>query len=108
MAGERTSDWERAYREISELVGVFVKDSVNQSYGLVLDREHELFGRIGIYQGRSNFPTSLRFVFKGRKGYVSFEEGQVLWSMDVKDILEKMREVVGKVRDSSGQYKLFQ
>jgi len=73
-------EWMNAYNEISRLTGVRLEDTVNHSYGLVINSDHELFGKVGVYQ-YSEFSGLKNFgYYKFGRTIVKLQEGVDVYS----------------------------
>jgi len=89
--------WLEAYKEISRLTGIALKDTVDRCYCLVIDRNHDLFREVGLYS-HSDFSSSRMqfYQFKGRK-LVEFNRDQISEAVNVLMLLEE-RDDLKKIR----------
>lgn len=87
----------KAYRKISYLTGIKLEETVNESYGLVIKKDHELYGQIGVYYCSENFTHY--FKFKDKKELVSFGsfdsklDNEIFWARNVMMVLEEIEKI---------------
>ena len=86
----------KAYQEVSLLTGVKMEDLKNESYGIVVRKDHELFGKVGIYDwistNRQGVFGKAYFKFKGKRKSVEFDvfdEEEIFFAKNIIMILQK-------------------
>lgn len=86
----------KAYQEISLLTGLCMEEIRDNSYSIVVKKEHELFGKVGIYDwistNRKGVFGKAYFKFKGKRKSVEFnvlDEEEIFSAKNIIMILQR-------------------
>jgi hypothetical protein len=82
-------EWMKAYQKLSKITGISIDSLVGDSFCLVKDKEHKLYGEIGVYHHSGLYPEHY---FKFGRRVVQFrngDESKLYWTRNVKILLEE-------------------
>jgi len=82
----KSEDYE-SIEKIAKLTGLKLREVKDNDYGLIIDKDHELFGQIGVYNHLK--PSSGKNFYKFGKKIRGFNEDQVFLTGNIEDLLEK-------------------
>jgi len=89
---QQSQEWIKACREISRLTRIKLEETVDNSYGLVIDKAHPLFAKIGIYDHSEYFPA--RHLYKIGKEFIHFSSRQLIQTKNIIQILKERERIL--------------